>query len=85
MLRQLQKFYLGEHQKTSLFFPNQMRTFGLDVDNVPKHLIVNNESMYSIYTPDLDLRVSLEMDGNISYINNFYPSESKFRILPLIV
>ena len=42
-----QALYLGECQVPSLLCPDKMRSFGIVVDNVPKHLSVNHKSMYS--------------------------------------
>ena len=36
-----QALYLGDKQEPSLLCPNQMRSNGIVVDNVPKHLLVN--------------------------------------------
>ena len=48
--------------------PHQMRSFEIVMDNGPKHSSVNCKSSLSIYIPDLDLRLPLEMDGVITYI-----------------
>jgi hypothetical protein len=42
-----QALYLGECQEPSLLYPDKMRSFGIVVDNVPKHLSVNHKSIYS--------------------------------------
>ena len=36
---------------------------------------MNFASMHSIYIPSMDLRIPLELDGVISYINTWYPNE----------
>ena len=54
-----------------------MRSYGIVVDDVPKHLSVNCASTHSIYIPSMDLRIPLELDGVISYINTRYPNESE--------
>ena len=70
-----QALYLGDQQKPSLLCPNQMRSYGMVADDVPKHPSVNCALMHSIYIPSMDLQISLELDGVISYINTWYPNE----------
>ena len=72
-----QALYLGDKQEPSLLCPNQMRSHGIVIDDVPKHLSVNCASTHSIYIPSMDLRIPLELDGVISYINTRYPNESE--------
>ena len=52
-----------------------MRSYGIVVDDVPKHLSVNCASTHSIYIPSMDLRIPLELDSVISYISTQYPNE----------
>ena len=54
-----------------------MRSNRIAVDDDQKHLSVNCASMHSIYIPSMDLRIPLELDGVISYINTRYPNESE--------
>jgi hypothetical protein len=56
MLVLSQALYLSECQEPSLFCPYQMRSFGIVVDNFPKHISANCESTHSTFTLDLDLR-----------------------------
>ena len=72
-----QALYLGDQQEPSLLCPNQMRSYGIVVDDVPKHLSVSCASAHSIYIPSMDLQIPLELDGVISYINTWYPNESE--------
>ena len=72
-----QALYLGDRQEPSLLCPNQMRSYGIVVDDVPKHLSVNCASTHSIYIPSMDLWIPSELDGVISYINTRYPNESE--------
>ena len=72
-----QALYLGDKQEPSLLCPNQMRSNRIVVDDVPKHLSVNCALTHSIYILSMDLRIPLEMDGVISYINTWYPNESE--------
>jgi hypothetical protein len=75
----VQVLYLGECQEPSLLCPVQMRPFGIVMDNVLNHLSVNCKFMHIIYILDLDLRLPLEMDGVISYINTHYSNESEIE------
>ena len=68
---------MGDGQEPSLLCPNQMRLYRIVVDHVPNHLSVNCASTHSIYIPSMDLRIQLELDGVISYINTRYPNESE--------
>ena len=52
-----------------------MRLSGIVVDDVPKHLSVNGASTHSVYIPSMDLRIPLELDSIVSYINTQYPNE----------
>ena len=70
-----QALYLGDQQEPSLLCPNQMRSYRIVVDDVPKHLSVNCASTHSIYIPSMDLQIPLELDSVISYINTWYPNE----------
>ena len=65
----VQAIYLSEHQEPSLLCPNQMRSFVIIVDDVPKHQSVNCMLSHLIYTCIMDLRLLLKMDGVISYTN----------------
>ena len=73
----VQALYLGNLQEPSLLCLNQMRSYRIVVDDVPKHLSVNCASTHSIYILSMDLRIPLELDGVISYINTPYPNESE--------
>ena len=72
-----QAFYLGDQQEPSLLCPNQMRSYRIVVDDVPRHLSGNCASTHSIYILSMDLQIPLELDGVISYINTWYPNESE--------
>ena len=52
-----------------------MRLYGLVVDIVPKHPSVNCASTHSIYIPSMDLHISLELEGVISYVNTCFPKK----------
>ena len=79
MLVLVQVLYLGACQKPSLLCPKQLRSFGIVMGNVLNHFSVNCKLMHTTYTPDLDLRLPLEMDGVISYINTHYTNQSEIE------
>jgi hypothetical protein len=55
---------------TTLLCPNQLRSNGLIVDDVPLHLSpANQPSTHSIYLPEEDLRPPLSLIGVISVLN----------------
>jgi hypothetical protein len=64
-----QGLYFGDNLPNSLINPNQMRANGLEVDDVPKHLLRDpSKSTHSIYIPEHDIRLPLAMRGVISYV-----------------
>jgi len=64
-----QGLYFGDNLPNSLINPNQMRANGLEVDDIPKHLLRDpSKSMHSIYIPDHDIRLPIAMRGVISYL-----------------
>jgi hypothetical protein len=67
-------FNMTTELNTSLLNPNQMRAHGIVVDEVPTHLSPNYNSTHSIYIPEQDLRIPLELDGVISYLPTRMPT-----------
>ena len=61
--------------KASLLCRNQMRVHGAIADNCPIHLSPNCSSTHSIYVPEHDLHILLQLDGIVSYIDTFCPSD----------
>jgi hypothetical protein len=53
---------------TSLRNPNQMRSNGIIVDDIPVHLSHDKASKHSICIPELNLQIPLQLDGVISYL-----------------
>ncbi len=47
------------------------------VDDAPRHLSQDNKSTHSLYFPDLDVRLPLQLKGVISYFNTRYPSQQE--------
>ena len=56
--------YFGERMAHTLLCPNQLRDYGVTVDDTPTQY--NKSSTHSLYIPDSDLRIPLELDGIIS-------------------
>jgi len=50
----------------TLVNPNQMRMNGLIIDDVPKHLSHSPDATHSIYVPEHDLHIKLQMRGVLS-------------------
>ncbi len=51
-----QGLHLGEALENSLFLPNQLRAYGVVVDDIPKHLAPDpNKATHSIWVPNDDL------------------------------
>jgi hypothetical protein len=58
--------YFGSAIKQSLLCPNQMRTNGLTVHDVPRQF--DQASLHLIEFPRHDLMIPLQMEGVISYM-----------------
>lgn len=52
-----------------------MRSYGIVVDDVTKHLSVYCTLLHLIYILSMDLHLAFEMDGVISYIYTCYPNQ----------
>ena len=46
-----QSLYFGEKLENNLLCPNQMRSHGIEVDDVPRHLSIDDKSSHSINIP----------------------------------
>jgi hypothetical protein len=65
-----QALYFGSKIKNALLNPNQMRSNGVEVDDIPRHLAPRNkESTHSLYFPEEKVCIPLELDGCISLSN----------------
>jgi hypothetical protein len=51
-----QALYMGDRMSHTLICPNQARTNGVIVDDVPQHLSHDNSSTHSIYFPNEQVR-----------------------------
>ena len=72
-------FNMVEDLGTSLLNPNQMRANGIIIDDVPIHLSFDGTSTHSIYIPEIDLRIPLQLDGIISYIMTRKPTAEELE------
>jgi hypothetical protein len=69
-----QALYFGSKLPYALLNPNQIRANGIDVDDVPHHLARNGNSTHSIYFPEENVRIPLDLKGCISGFNVRRPS-----------
>jgi len=70
-----QALYFGEDTPNSLFNPNQIRANGVVVDHCPTHLSPHKSSTHSIFFPEQDIRLPLELHGIISYLSIHKPTQ----------
>lgn len=69
--------YFGDRMLHSLLCPNQLRDFGVVVNDTPK--VYDRSSSFSILLPDSDIELPLLMRGVISYIDTRKPTEDELR------
>jgi len=75
-----QALSLAEHISYSLLCPNQMRHYGIIIDDIPQHLAPNPDVVtHSIYIPDQDIMIPLEMRGIISLFHTRRPSSDEIE------
>ncbi len=74
-----QALYFGDEVETSLLCPNQMRSSGVIVDDVPVHLSHDNSSTHSIIFPDEDMSIPLKLNGCFSYIPTRTPTSDEIE------
>lgn len=73
-----QALYMADIVETTLLCPNQLRTNGLIVDDVPIHLApLSRPLTHSIYCPDTNVRLPLSLKGVISYIDTRTPTKEE--------
>jgi hypothetical protein len=81
-----QGIYLGETLENSLLSPNQLRAYGIIVDDIPKHLAPDpNKATQSIRTQDDDFRIPLIMHGVISAFHSRHPTSKELETCHWIV
>jgi len=70
-----QAIYLGNQMKNSLICPNQLRANGLIVEDCPKHLAPRDKpSSHSIFVPEDNLTIPLQLKGVTSYFTTRTPT-----------
>ena len=67
--------YFGDRMSHSLLCPNQLRDFGIIVNDTPS--CYDHSSSFSIVLPDSDIEMPLLMRGVISYIETRKPTEEE--------
>ena len=76
ILRLYQCLGFGDDLPHSLLSVNQVRAFGLRVEDAPRHFLGHQDSSHSIVGPD-DTHFPLELDGTVSYLETTYPTEEE--------
>jgi hypothetical protein len=63
-----QALYMGNKVKNTLICPNQLRSYGMVVDDTPVHLApMNKPSTHSIYCPEENFSIPLSLSGVFLY------------------
>jgi hypothetical protein len=76
----MQTLYLGEYLDYTLLCPNQLCHHGITVDDVPRHLATNPDSaMHSIFIPEDEISIPLEMKGVISCFQTRTPTPEEIE------
>lgn len=73
-----QALYFGDSLPHILLNPNQMRTHGVRVEDVPKHLS-QGKSSHSIYFEDEKVTIPLRLKGCISYFTVRTPNDKEIN------
>jgi hypothetical protein len=74
-----QALYMGDSMEHTLVCPNQVRYNGVVIDDVPRHLSYNKSSTHSIFFPDNDVRIPLQLNGIISCFQTRLPSDREIQ------
>ena len=69
--------YFGERMAHTLLCPNQLRAYGVTVDDTPTQY--NRASTHSLHIPDSELCIPLELDGIISGFTTRAPTPRKLN------
>jgi hypothetical protein len=67
--------YFGDRLDHTLICPNQLRSFGIVVDDTPQQF--NLESKHCIEVPAEDVVIPLELNGVVSYFSSHKPSQDE--------
>ena len=71
---------LGDAMDNTLMNPNQLRANGIIADDIPKHLSHDpTKAAHSIYAPQANLRIPLQLKGVISYFPSRYPTDKEIE------
>ena len=74
-----QALYFGDEVEASLLCPNQLRSNGVIVDDIPIHLSHNNASTHSITFPHENVTLPLKLNGCFSYIPTRTPTTQEIK------
>ena len=73
-----QALYLGDKVDNTLLCPNQLRSYGIIVDDIPIHLAPPNyPATHSIHCPEQDLQIPLSLMGVFSYFDTRTPTQEE--------
>ena len=70
-----QALNFSDTMEHSLLCPNQARINGVVVDDIPPHLDYHQRTTHSIWIPERDISLPLDLHGPISYLRVRYPNE----------
>ena len=68
----------------SLVCTNQARMNNVIIDDIPTTLDLNGRSTHSVYFPEQDIRIRLQLHGPISYLPIRYPTEEELEFCPTL-
>ena len=69
--------FFGDRLDHTLICPNQLRSFGVVVDDTPKQF--DPKSSHAIELPGESLTIPLEMNGVVSFFSSHKPSEDELE------
>ena len=73
-----QVLYFGDRLEHSLICPNQLRSNGVIVNDIPTHLDPNpNKDSHQILVKDSYISIPLEMNGFISFFEGRIPTDEE--------
>jgi len=75
-----QAIYMGDKVQHTLLCPNQMRAFGLHVEDIPMHLAPSSKpSAHTTYCPETDFNIPLPLEGVFSYFPSWTPTRDELE------
>jgi len=70
-----QALYMGDKVQHTLLCPNQLRAYGLHVEDTPMHLAPSSKpSAHAIHCPETDFTIPLSLEGVFSYFPSRTPT-----------